>query len=276
MESQFIEKLYLSHRSIEKIPSPTQVCKWLNGLLGLLFPELADQRFDNIRAFQQQYQEIKLELFTILKTIEDTLGLSPEEVESQLLDRLPYVYELLQKDAEAILEGDPAAVSKTEVIRTYPGFFAIAVYRLAHEFYRLHVPLIPRILTEHAHGKTGVDLHPGCIIGERFCIDHGTGIVVGETVEIGTGVKIYQGVTLGALSVKKEMAKMKRHPTIEDRVIIYAGATILGGETIIGRDSIIGGNVWLTKSVPPHSRVYYQGYSRQKAEEDSSPTFRVG
>lgn len=276
MEDQFIEKLYSSHRSIEKIPSPTQVCKWLNGLLGLMFPQLADQRFENIREFQQKYQEVKLELFTILKTIEDTLDLSPEEVESQLLDRLPIVYELLVKDADAILEGDPAAVSKTEVIRTYPGFFALAVYRLAHEFYCLHVPLIPRILTEHAHGKTGIDLHPGCTIGERFCIDHGTGIVVGETVEIGNNVKLYQGVTLGALSVKKEMAKMKRHPTIQDRVVIYAGATILGGETIIGHDSIVGGNVWLTKSVPPFSRVYYQGHIRQKAKEDSSPSFRVG
>lgn len=276
MENQFIEKLYLSHRSVEKIPSPNQVCKWLNGILAILFPELADRRYGNIREFQQEYQETKLELFTILKTIEDALELSPEQVEMQLLDRLPVVYELLLKDAEAILEGDPAAVSKTEVIRTYPGFYAIAVYRLAHEFYRLHVPLIPRILTEHAHGKTGIDLHPSCTIGERFCIDHGTGVVVGETVDIGNDVKLYQGVTLGALSVKKEMAKMKRHPTIEDRVIIYAGATILGGETVIGHDSIIGGSVWLTKSVPPHSRVYYQGFTKQKAKEDPSPSFRVG
>lgn len=276
MENQFIEKLYLSHRSIEKIPSPTQVCKWLNGLLSILFPELADRRYENIREFQQEYYEMQLELYNILKTIEDTLETSAEDLEKRFLERLPKVYELLSKDAEAILQGDPAAISKTEVVRTYPGFFAIAVYRLAHEFYKLHVPLIPRILTEHAHGKTGVDLHPGCTIGERFCIDHATGIVIGETVEIGNDVKLYQGVTLGALSVKKEMAKTKRHPTIQDRVIIYAGTTILGGETVIGHDSIIGGNVWLTKSVPPNSRVYYQGYTRQKIHEDSSPTYRVG
>ena len=276
MENQFIEKLYLKHRNIEKIPSPTQVCGWLNGLLAILFPELADRRYENVRQFQQEYHEMELELYNILKTIEDALETNAEDLEKRFLERLPVVYELLLKDAEAILQGDPAAISNTEVIRTYPGFFAIAVYRLAHEFYKLHVPLIPRILTEHAHSRTGVDLHPGCTIGERFCIDHATGIVIGETVEIGNDVKLYQGVTLGALSVKKEMAKTKRHPTIEDRVIIYAGSTILGGETVIGHDSIIGGNVWLTKSVPPFSRVYYQGYTRQKVKEDSSPTFRVG
>ncbi len=167
------------------------------------------------------------------------------------------VHELLLKDADAILHGDPAAVSATEVIRTYPGFYAIAVYRLAHEFYQLDVPLVPRILTEHAHSRTGIDIHPGASIGERFCIDHGTGVVIGETVVIGDEVKIYQGVTLGALSVRKELAQTKRHPTLQDRVVVYSGATILGGQTVIGHDSIIGGNVWLTKSVPPFSKVYY-------------------
>jgi serine O-acetyltransferase len=269
MENQFIERLYLSHRSIEQIPSPHQVCNWLNGLLKIMFPELADRRYRNVREFKQHYHEVKLELFNLLETIGDALGASPEEVEGQFLDRLPAVYELLLKDAEAILEGDPAAVSRTEVVRTYPGFFAIAVYRLAHEFYNLGVPLIPRILTEHAHTQTGIDIHPGAHIGERFCIDHGTGVVIGETVEIGNDVKIYQGVTLGALSVRKEMAKTKRHPTIEDRVVIYSGATILGGETVIGHDSIIGGNVWITKSAPPFSRIYYDGLVRQKIEEDA-------
>ncbi|MFN7116178.1 MAG: serine O-acetyltransferase [Saprospiraceae bacterium] len=258
MEKQFIERLYAAHRHAPQIPSPQQVCNWLNGLLKLLFPELADHDYNNVREFEKDFQSNQLGLFNILQTIEKDLPQPPDAVEMAFYERLPAVYDLLLKDADAILKGDPAAVSRTEVIRTYPGFFAIAVYRLAHEFYRLHVPLIPRILTEHVHGETGIDIHPGAVIGERFCIDHGTGVVIGETVEIGNDVKIYQGVTLGALSVRKELAKTKRHPTIEDRVVIYAGATILGGDTIIGHDSIIGGNVWIVKSVEPNSRIYYR------------------
>jgi serine O-acetyltransferase len=165
---------------------------------------------------------------------------------------------MLLEDAQAINDGDPAAKSRDQVIRTYPGFLAIACYRIGHSFCQIGVPLLPRILTEYAHSKTGIDIHPKAKIGRRFCIDHGTGIVIGETTIIGEDVKIYQGVTLGALSVKKEMAKMKRHPTIEDNVVIYAGATILGGSTIIGKNSIIGGNVWLTESIPPNSRVYHK------------------
>ena len=153
--------------------------------------------------------------------------------------------------------GLPAAVDVDEVIRTYPGFLGIAIYRIAHHFHRAGVPVIPRVLTEHAHARTGIDIHPGASIGPSFCIDHGTGIVVGETSEIGRNVKLYQGVTLGALSVQKEMARTKRHPTVEDDVVIYAGATILGGDTVVGRGSVIGGNVWLLHSVPPNSRVYY-------------------
>lgn len=258
MDKQFVEKLFNSHRNTQRVPSPMQVCGWLNGLLKLLFPELADRKYLNIREFEQHYGEIKLELYTILQTMEGDLPATAEDIEDRFLAQLPKVYELLKKDADALLLGDPAAVSKTEVIRTYPGFFAISVYRLAHEFHLLGVPLIPRILTEYAHSETGIDIHPGATIGASFCIDHGTGAVIGETVEIGNYVKIYQGVTLGALSVRKEFAKTKRHPTIEDNVVIYSGATILGGETIIGRDSIIGGNVWITKSVPPGSRVYYR------------------
>ncbi|MFD2144654.1 serine O-acetyltransferase [Mucilaginibacter antarcticus] len=143
------------------------------------------------------------------------------------------------------------------MIRTYPGFFAISCYRLAHSLYKHEVPLLPRILTEYAHSKTGIDIHPAAEIGEYFYIDHGTGLVIGETTVIGKHVKLYQGVTLGALSVDKSMADTKRHPTVEDNVVIYSGATILGGETVVGYDSIIGGNVWLTKSVEPHSRVYH-------------------
>jgi serine O-acetyltransferase len=157
-----------------------------------------------------------------------------------------------------MVDGDPAATTDFEVIRTYPGFYALAFYRLAHGLYELQIPLIPRILTEYAHSKTGIDIHPGATIGNYFFMDHGTGIVIGETCEIGERVKIYQGVTLGALSVDKSMASTKRHPTIEDGVVIYSGATILGGETVVGENSIIGGNVWLTRSTAPNTKIYHQ------------------
>jgi serine O-acetyltransferase len=224
----------------------------------MLFPELATRRYDSERAFRQDYESYRLKLFNILDTMRETLPLPPEELEDRFLDQLPQLHERLLGDAHAILAGDPAATDLTEVVRTYPGFYAIAVYRIAHAFQQLETPLIPRVLSERAHSQTGIEIHPAARIGERFCIDHGTGVVIGETVTIGDDVKVYQGVTLGALSVQKEMAKTKRHPTIEDRVVIYAGATILGGETRIGHDSIIGGNTWIVKSVPPHSRIYYQ------------------
>ena len=266
MQKDFIHSLYGAHRESKEIPSPSLVCDWLNELIAILFPEFSDKRFSCLREFEHHFQNNKLKLFKILHTIEEQLPTSAHEIEYRYMEQLPIIKNRLQEDANAILLGDPAAVSLTEVIRTYPGFYALAVYRLAHEFYQLQVPLIPRILTEHVHGRTGIDIHPGARIGNRFCIDHGTGVVIGETVEIGENVKIYQGVTLGALSVKKEMAQTKRHPTIEDNVIIYAGATILGGETIIGRDSIIGGNVWLTSSIPPRSRVYYSNAKQVQKE----------
>jgi serine O-acetyltransferase len=231
---------------------------WLDGLLGLLFPELATRRFNSERTFNHQFAASRHELYAILEVLEEELLKSANEIEKEFTESLPRVHHLLEADAEAIYAGDPAANSLTEVIRTYPGFYAIAVYRLAHEFCRLGVPLIPRILTEHAHTRTGTDIHPSAQIGERFCIDHATGIIIGETVIIGNDVKIYQGVTLGALSVKKSLAKTKRHPTIENGVVIYAGATILGGDTIIGENSIIGGNTWITSSVPANSKVYYK------------------
>jgi serine O-acetyltransferase len=258
MSPEFLHELFLDHAAAHRIPAPAKVCSWLDGLLGLLFPELSDHRFRHEREFNQAFGDSQLELFSILDTMQEDLPGPAMEIERAFLDTLPGVHRLLCADAAAILSGDPAAVSRTEVIRSYPGFYAIAVHRLAHEFMRLGVPLIPRILSEHAHMKTGVDIHPGATIGERFCIDHATGIVIGETVQIGNDVKIYQGVTLGALSVKKERAKTKRHPTIEDGVVIYAGSTILGGDTVIGAGSIIGGNTWITNSVPPGSRVYYR------------------
>lgn len=181
---------------------------------------------------------------------------------------------MLLQDVEAMYMGDPAAKSKAEVIRTYPGFYALAAHRIAHCLLKNGVNLIPRIISEHAHRQTGIDIHPGAEIGDHFCIDHGTGIVIGETTTIGSHVKIYQGVTLGGLSVKKEDARKKRHPTIEDHVVIYANASILGGETVIGKGSIIGGNVWLTKSVPGNSKIYYQAKMTNSDGETDTITFR--
>jgi serine O-acetyltransferase len=178
------------------------------------------------------------------------------QIVSTFFDRLPDVRALLADDVQSAFDGDPAAQSTDETIFCYPGLFAISVQRLAHEFYKQNVPLLPRIMTEYAHSLTGVDIHPGAKLGRRFFIDHGTGVVIGETTEIGDNVKIYQGVTLGALAVFGQAQRgHKRHPTIEDDVTIYAGATILGGDTILGRGATIGGNVFITSSVPPLNQV---------------------
>lgn len=175
-----------------------------------------------------------------------------------LFEAIPGIYKSLLLDAEAILKFDPAAQSIEEVLVAYPGFYATAIYRISHQLHMQGIKTLPRILSEYAHSKTGIDIHPGAEIGESFFIDLGTGIVIGETSIIGNNVKVYQGVTLGALNVAKSAASTKRHPTIEDQVIIYSGATILGGDTVIGHDCIIGGNVWLTYSVPPFSVVYHK------------------
>ena len=177
----------------------------------------------------------------------------------KLLEEIPSIRKTLATDVRAAYDGDPAAKSYDEIIFSYPGIYAIAVYRVAHKLFEFGVPLLPRIMTEYAHSVTGIDIHPGADIGESFCIDHGTGIVIGETTQIGKSVRIYQGVTVGALSLPKNAGDKfrgkKRHPTIEDEVIIYSGATILGGDTVIGARSVIGGNVWITESVPPDTTV---------------------
>jgi serine O-acetyltransferase len=177
----------------------------------------------------------------------------------QFIQALPKLKAILATDVQAAWEGDPAAKSYDEIIFSYPGLLAITVHRMAHELHRLHVPLLPRMMTEYAHGLTGIDIHPGAEIGESFFIDHGTGVVVGETTEIGSRVRLYQGVTLGALSLPKDetdhFRDKKRHPTIEDDVIVYSNTTILGGETVIGARSTIGGNIWITESVPPDTKV---------------------
>jgi len=178
----------------------------------------------------------------------------------QFISKLPYIQKMLLMDVEAALNGDPAAKSKEDIIFSYPGLFTIYVYRVAHELYVQDVPLIPRIMTEHAHSRTGIDINSGASIGKYFCIDHGTGIVIGETCVIGDYVKLYQGVTLGALSTRKgrQLIDVRRHPTIEDHVTIYANSTILGGATVIGSHSVIGGNTFITESVPPYTRVSYK------------------
>lgn len=180
-----------------------------------------------------------------------------ERITFEFLNKLPKIRELIETDVQAAYDGDPAAYNKDEIIYSYPGLYAILVNRLAHELFLLGVPLIPRVMTEHAHSKTGIDIHPGATIGKYFFIDHGTGIVIGETTEIGDNVKIYQGVTLGALSTRggQSLRNKKRHPTIEDNVTIYSGASILGGETVVGKDAVIGGNAFITRSIPAGAKV---------------------
>ncbi len=210
-----------------------------------------------------ELSEIEMRLFRFKSLFEEILGSASGDGNKMdsafFFDAFPKIYEALEDDAQYIFENDPAAQSVEEVKFSYPGFFAIAVYRMAHELVKHGVPLIPRIWTEYAHSKTGIDIHPGAEIGRNFFIDHGTGIVIGETALIGNNIKLYQGVTLGALSVTKDLQNKKRHPTIEDNVVIYANATILGGQTVIGRDSLIGGNVWITESVAPNSVVFHKG-----------------
>jgi serine O-acetyltransferase len=205
----------------------------------------------------KEFESYKSHLSTLIyDVIAD--GEQTQSIANVFFERVPEIYNALLKDAAAIMKFDPAAESIEEVLVAYPGFYATAVYRFSHELWRQGVKILPRVFAEYAHSKTGIDIHPGAVIGQSFFIDHGTGIVIGETTVIGDNVKIYQGVTLGALSVNKDEARTKRHPTIEDNVIIYSGATILGGDTIIGHDSVIGGNVWLTNSVLPDSIVYHK------------------
>lgn len=196
-----------------------------------------------------------------------------ESIVDSFIRALPQLKEQLYNEAFTYLKNDPAAQNVEEVIVAYPGFFALSVHRISHLLYKLQTPIIPRLFSEHAHSKVGIDIHPGATIGKHFYIDHGTGIVIGETCIIGNNVKIYQGVTLGALFVDKKLKDTKRHPSIEDNVVIYAGATILGGTTTIGHDSTIGGNVWLTQSVVPYSIVFNHSQFRIKNNHDFPDSF---
>lgn len=274
MNQEFINKLYIRQQACPSCPSPEIVANWFNELLGTIFPDFSRQQFSTQKEFELHFEKLKLQLDQILSRNPIKSEDEPDHIAERFFDELPVIHEMLEEDITAIFEGDPAAKSRTEVIRTYPGFIAIAAHRVAHNLSLQGVGLIPRIISEYAHSRTGIDIHPGATIGHYFCIDHGTGIVIGETTQIGDHVKIYQGVTLGGLSVDKKDAKVKRHPTIGDNVVIYAGATILGGNTNVGHDSIVGGNVWLTHSVPPFSKIYYQAQMNHGDGETDTIIFK--
>ena len=257
LNEDFYTELFQQQQIKDAVPSNTEITRWAQQLICLLYPQLSTCVLRSAQAVRDMFEQLQTELLNILNTTTACQDCDNKQSAKLFFEQVPELYRLLNTDISAILSGDPAAHTSFEVVRAYPGFYALSFYRIAHVLHQLNVPWVPRILTEHAHSRTGIDIHPAAEIAEYFCIDHGTGIVIGETAKIGNHVKIYQGVTLGALSVKKDMAFTKRHPTVEDHVVIYAGATVLGGETIIGHHSVIGGNVWITESVPPGSLVYH-------------------
>ncbi len=237
----------------EATPSTQDSITWLNDLVQFLFP---NNNLPKQTSYNGILKKTQIDLENLLLSYLDTKAVDIESIIFSFYSQLETIYNNLRKDALKIYEFDPAASSVNEVIVSYPGFYAITVYRIAHELVKLNVPVLPRILSEFAHRNTGTDIHPAAVIGVPFMIDHSTGIVIGATTVIGNNVSIYQGVTLGALQVSKALAETKRHPTVEDNVIIYARTTILGGKTVIGKNSIIGGSVFLTKSVEPDSQVF--------------------
>lgn len=250
--TQFLQKERQNSAAISL--SVSEVRKSVDELICLLFPQRSS-REEASRDIETQVEKLRQDFIRYYDSV-SSLAENKEDssvIIDRFFDEISAIARTLDTDADAAFAGDPAAYSREEIIITYPGFYAVCIYRLGHALYQLGVPLIPRLMGEYAHEKTGIDINPGAIIGESFFIDHGTGVVIGETSIIGKNVKIYQGVTLGALSVKKKLQHKKRHPTIEDDVVIYANSTILGGDTIIGKGSIIGGNTWLINSIPPGS-----------------------
>jgi serine O-acetyltransferase len=241
----------------KEVPSMTKSHRFIDNLIYFLFPFKIDKKY-SLPLIDLNLSQLQLDFKDLLNPLESVLDKSINDVCNNFFMTIPGIYESLIKDAQLFVDFDPAAHSRESVILYYPGFYAISVYRLSHQLHKLKIPYLPRMISEYAHSKTGIDIHPAAVIGNHFFIDHGTGIVIGETTIIGNNVKIYQGVTLGAASVNKNMKDKKRHPTLEDNVIVYSGSTILGGDTIIGHDTVIGGNVWLTKSVPPYSVVYHE------------------
>jgi serine O-acetyltransferase len=241
----------LSKAVAEGLPDREEVVDWVERCKRLVLVER------DRSALRSEVPALAGRLRRLLAQVTLRGGAAPDAVVLRFFEQLPAVRALVAADVEAAFEGDPAARSFAEIVVAYPSIRAIAIYRIAHELFVQGVPILPRMMTEHAHDRTGIDIHPGARIGRRFFIDHGTGVVIGETCQIGDGVRLYQGVTLGARSPRhgESLRGTKRHPTIEDDVTIYAGATILGGETVIGSGSVIGGNVWLMESVPPGSKV---------------------
>ncbi len=252
---EFLMERYNEFNS--NVPSMIKAQTFTDSLINFFFPFKIDRKC-TLPQIELNFAQLHIDFKDMLGSMESILKSSVNEITSEFFLRVPNIYKSLMEDARNFLAFDPAAKSVESVVLYYPGFYAITVYRLAHELNKLKVPFVPRIMSEYAHSKTGIDIHPGAKIGNHFFIDHGTGIVIGETAEIGNNVKIYQGVTLGALVVEKNMKGKKRHPSIEHNVIIYAGSTILGGDTVIGHDTVVGGNVWLTKSVAPYSIVYHE------------------
>ena len=253
-------------RHCKSMPAKFDAQQFADDLIDFLFPFRKNQ----VKSLSNttKWQILQDHLQQMIEKLEGFLSENAVDLAQHFFEKIPLIYENLQADAEEIVLNDPAAQSVEEVILAYPGFYAIAVYRLAKELYEQKIPILPRLMSEYAHSQTGIDIHPGATIGTPFFIDHGTGIVIGETTLIGDFVKIYQGVTLGALMVRKSDAQIKRHPTIENHVTIYANATILGGNTVIGHDSLIGGNVFLTTSVLPHSTVYQKSEIKIRQQED--------
>ena len=241
----------------KEVPSMIKAHNFTDNIINFLFPVKTERRCTQPQ-IELNLAQLQLDFKDLLGPLEKVLD-EPIDINTEkFFKKLPEIYESLIKDAKIFLDSDPAARSIESVILYYPGFYSIAIYRLSHVLYKLKIPFLPRMIGEYAHSNTGIDIHPGAEIGENFFIDHGTGVVIGETTIIGNNVKIYQGVTLGAIYVKKSMGGKKRHPTIEDNVIVYSGSTILGGDTVVGHDTIVGGNVWLTKSVPSYSVVYHE------------------
>ncbi|MCB9481147.1 MAG: serine acetyltransferase [Desulfobacteraceae bacterium] len=273
IESCF-DKDSFTHINNEPIPSRAEIVNIINEFIKILFPGyFSKQKIEQYnlkykiglsvsnlfpRLAEQIIKSFRHECFRYDKPCEVCINKGYESALC-LFEKIPELRKILATDVKATFDGDPAAKNYDEIIFSYPGIFAITVYRIAHELFKMEVPLIPRIMTEYAHSATGIDIHPGANIDERFAIDHGTGVVIGETTDIGKNVRLYQGVTLGALSLPKDAGErlkgVKRHPTLEDDVIVYSGTTILGGNTVIGKRAVIGGNVWLTKSVPPDTMV---------------------
>ncbi|TGD58913.1 serine O-acetyltransferase EpsC [Flavobacterium humi] len=244
-----------NNAKVNKLPDKVKAEVWVEGLFYWLFS--IGESYSEAGFFLAKEKELQQGLNGLLQSVSEATEGIPGLVDD-FFATLEKIHSWLEADLEAVFRFDPAAKSRSEVLIAYPGFFAIAVYRLSNHLWKMGVPVLPRLISEYVHSKTGIDIHPGAKIGERFFIDHGTGVVIGETAIIGNDVKIYQGVTLGALTVSKDKAEEKRHPTIENQVTIYANATILGGNTIVGSESVIGGNVWITHSIPPKSLVYHK------------------